>query len=64
MDVFIALLVGYIVLASYFLPAVIAYYRGHNNRHAILVANLFTGWTGFGWIASLIWSFTGNVKTN
>lgn len=46
----------------YFLPAILGYYRKHNNRHAIFATNLFLGWLVLGWIASLIWALTGNVK--
>lgn len=42
----------------YFLPAVLAFYRGHHNRVAILVLNLLLGWTFLGWVGALIWSLT------
>ena len=41
----------------YFLPAIVAFYRGHHNKMAILVLNLLLGWTFLGWVAALIWSF-------
>lgn len=40
----------------YFLPAVIAFERGHQHRLPILLTNLFFGWTFIGWVAALIWS--------
>ena len=46
-------------LFLYLLPAFIAYQRWHGNRHAILVINVFLGWSVIGWIAALIWSATG-----
>lgn len=42
----------------YFLPAFIAFRREHHNRMAILILNIFLGWTFLGWVAALIWSFT------
>lgn len=48
-------------LALYFLPAIIAFRRNHNNRAAILVLDLLTAWTFIGWAISLVWSFTSNT---
>ncbi|MBS4004989.1 MAG: hypothetical protein ACJAVZ_002047 [Afipia broomeae] len=45
-------------LFIYLLPAFIAYQRWHTNRHAILVINLFLGWSIIGWLGALIWSAT------
>jgi hypothetical protein len=46
------------LLVAYMLPAFIAGARNHPNVVAILVLTLLTGWTGFGWVAALVWSFT------
>ena len=51
----VASIVGFLL---YFLPSFVAFNRGHHNRKAILVLNLFLGWSGLGWIIALIWSFT------
>jgi Superinfection immunity protein len=57
---------GYVTLgiwmSIYFLPAIIAGFRNHHNTAAILVLNLFLGWTGLGWIASLVWSATAVAR--
>ena len=45
-------------LAFYFLPTIIGYARHKRNATAILVLNLFLGWTVIGWIVALIWSVT------
>jgi hypothetical protein len=45
-------------LSFYFLPFIIALIRGHHQRLAIFIMNLFLGWTFIGWIASLIWACT------
>jgi hypothetical protein len=42
---------------GYFLPGAIATCRGQKNATAIWVLNLFTGFTGVGWVAALVWSF-------
>lgn len=49
-------------LFLYLLPAFIAYQRWHANRHAILVINIFLGWSVIGWLGALIWSAT-SAKT-
>jgi threonine/homoserine/homoserine lactone efflux protein len=45
-----------ILFCLYFLPSFIAETKHHNNRNAILLCNLFLGWTFFGWVISLIWA--------
>jgi len=54
------------ILAIYFFPSMIAIGRKHHNRAAIVLLNLFLGWTALGWIASLVWSATAiqRVKEN
>lgn len=51
-----------ISLISYFLPTIIAMLRGKSNTFAILLLNLFLGWTFIGWIVALIWSVTSDSK--
>jgi len=46
----------------YFLPAICAARRQHNDVGAIVALNILLGWTVLGWIASFCWSLTGNVK--
>jgi len=40
----------------YFIPTVVAYSKGHRNALAILILNLFLGYTLLGWVAALIWA--------
>ena len=54
--IFIAML-GFGALL-YLLPAFIAAVRRRPNTAAILVLNLFLGWTFIGWVGALVWSFT------
>ena len=49
-----------LVLAFYFLPAIIAYARKKKNKGAILTTNLLLGWTLIGWIIPLIWATTND----
>lgn len=53
-----------VVIGLYFLPFITASKRGHRNRAAIGVMNLFLGWTGLGWVGALIWAFTANTETS
>lgn len=50
------------VCLLYFFPTLIANWRKHRNENAILLLNLFFGWTVLGWIGSLIWAVTDNVR--
>jgi Superinfection immunity protein len=45
-----------ILLASYFLPTIIALCRGHGNTLAIFLLNLFLGWTLVAWVGALVWA--------
>ncbi|MGG7035714.1 MAG: superinfection immunity protein [Flavobacterium sp.] len=50
------------LLLLYFLPAIIAVSRKKSNRLAIILLNVFLGWTFIGWVAALIWSFTADSQ--
>lgn len=41
-------------LALYFVPAIVAAVRQTHNSTAILLLNIFTGWTGIGWVVALV----------
>ena len=47
-----------VLLGIYFLPAIVAAKRGHRQSTAILILNLFLGWTLIGWVAALVWANT------
>jgi hypothetical protein len=47
-----------ILLAIYFLPAIIAGHRHLHDRTAITLLNLLLGWTFIGWVVALIWAVT------
>ena len=50
----------FLFLAVYFLPTIVALARSHHNAVAILLLNLFLGWTGIGWVLALIWALAAN----
>jgi heme/copper-type cytochrome/quinol oxidase subunit 1 len=46
----------------YFFPSKIAHSRNHRNTTAILIANIFFGWTFVGWVICLVWAFTNDKE--
>lgn len=50
------ILVFFSLLGGYFLPALIANAREHQNKREIFRVNLLLGWTVVGWLGALIWS--------
>lgn len=52
----------FILFLLYIVPSYIAVTRNHNNATAIIICNLFFGWSGICWIVSLIWAFTNDTK--
>lgn len=47
------------LIVFYFLPAIIAMIRGHSNTTAIVVLDLFLGWTVIVWLVCLVWAVIG-----
>lgn len=45
------------VLALYLLPFIIAVFRHKKDKIALLIVNLFFGWTVLGWVVCLSWAF-------
>ena len=43
-------------LLIYFLPSIIAIFSNKSNTVAIVMLNLFLGWSFIGWVVALIWS--------
>ena len=46
--------VAIIGLAVYFIPTIVALCRKHPNKGAIIVLNIFLGWSFIGWVVSLV----------
>jgi Superinfection immunity protein len=45
-----------VLIALYFLPTFIAACNRHRSTLAIVLVNIFLGWTVVGWFVALIWS--------
>jgi hypothetical protein len=45
--------VGFVM---YFLPTIIALIKSKRDTVAILLLNLFLGWSVIGWIVALVWA--------
>jgi hypothetical protein len=61
-----------LLVVFYFLPTLVARFRKHPDVSGIALFNLGYGWTGFGWLATLMWAlrtsppkiFTGRRSAN
>lgn len=58
MDVITGLLFLFIGIVIYFIPTSVAQNNGHPQTTAILMLNLFLGWTFLGWVIALVWACT------
>lgn len=61
LGVIVLLIAAFVV---YFFPSIVADRRGHRDRTAITIVNLFLGWTFLGWVGSLAWACTSNTDAN
>ena len=52
------------LIILYFVPAVTAYENKKKNKQAILVINIFLGWTFIGWIVALAMAVGKNTENN
>ena len=43
-------------IAIYFLPSIIAFAKSKRDTAAILLLNIFLGWTVIGWVVALVWA--------
>ncbi|MDD2318819.1 MAG: superinfection immunity protein [Geobacteraceae bacterium] len=43
-------------IGFYFLPTMIGFSRKKENKIAILLLNLFLGWSLVGWVVALVWA--------
>ncbi len=44
------------VLIIYFIPSIVAVSNKKKNTTAIVILNLFLGWTFVGWVIALVWA--------
>jgi len=49
-------------VAMYFLPSIMAHHRQHVSSGAILLTNLFLGWSIIGWIVCFAWACSGATR--
>ena len=47
----------------YFMPSIVGFFRNRSNGMAIVLTNLFFGWTVIGWIIALIWAVSDDKRT-
>lgn len=50
-------------VAAYVTPSIIAHFRGHPNKAAIIALNLIAGWTFIGWTIAFVWSLTHQARS-
>jgi len=58
MDNFFAFICVAFLIASYFVPAIIADKKNNRNANAIFWLNLLAGWSMLGWLIALVWALT------
>jgi len=51
-----AFFIIFVLVIIYFIPAVIAFLKGHLSAGAIFALNLLLGWSLIGWVIALVWS--------
>lgn len=60
-DIFVILICA--MICVYFIPSLVAILKRHKNTCAVIVLNIFLGWTFFGWVIALVWACC-NTKNN
>jgi hypothetical protein len=45
----------------YFPPSIIALARSKRDLTAIVVLNVFLGWTAIGWVVALVWALKTDI---
>lgn len=45
-----------ILAVIYFIPTMVGW--NHRNVNAIILLNIFLGWTFIGWVVALVWAAT------
>ena len=52
----ILILLCVIVAGLYLIPSIIAVKKNHLDTTAIIIINIFLGWSFVGWVVALVWS--------
>lgn len=61
MTTFSLMVIGTIV---YLIPSFVALIRHHHNTKAIIMLNVFLGFTYVGWVIALVWSFANGFSNS
>ncbi len=51
-----------IISVGYFVPTTVAIIKKKTDTTAIVMLNLFLGWTFIGWVVALVWATRQDVK--
>jgi hypothetical protein len=62
LDSTMTVIVLMLILIVYFLPTLIAYSREQLHRGAVVIFNIFLGWTLIGWLVVFLWAALGRVE--
>jgi len=54
--IILLVVVALIGLPIYLTPSIIAFRRRKANRIPIAILNVVAGWTGWGWVGTLLWA--------
>ncbi len=46
-----------VLMPIYFAPSWVAWNKNHKQQDAIVILNIFAGWSILGYIVALVWSF-------
>ncbi len=60
--VFIGLGISVVTFCIYFFPYMLANARKNLQESAILIVNLFAGWTVIAWLGALVWAFINDEQ--
>ncbi|QAX85903.1 iduronate sulfatase [Pseudomonas sp. DTU12.3] len=64
LDIGMAIVLLFLMIATYFLPSFNAFSRKHPERWPIFMLDLFLGWTIIGWVVSLVWSVSSTQSAD
>ncbi|MFJ4251363.1 superinfection immunity protein [Pseudomonas sp. NPDC089741] len=64
LDIGMAIVFLFLMIATYFLPSFNAFSRKHPERWPIFMLDLFLGWTIIGWVVSLVWSVSSTQSAD
>jgi threonine/homoserine/homoserine lactone efflux protein len=64
MDIVADVVKVFAVVLVYFVPTLVADYRKHKSKSAIIAVNLLLGWTIVGWLWAFIWALSGESRRN